>query len=96
MHVYIEPYSPKEVVNVSSLVAVEQTVDIKGKKCLISNTGAQPAYFKEKNIDGIAATTANSMLIPAGEVFPVILTGDVFSFISNATGTNLALLILDQ
>jgi len=96
MYVYVEPYKIIEVEIVAALVAVEQTVSIQSSKFLISNTGAQPAYFKEKSIDGVAATVSNAMLIPANTVFPVVLTGSELSFISNATGTTLAILILDQ
>lgn len=90
---FIIPYKIVDVIIKSNLVAVAQDIAISGKSFMISNTGAQPAYFKEKS--GVAATASNAMLIPANNVFPQVLTADTLSVISNATGTNLAILILD-
>ena len=91
----VDSYAVKEVIIVSSLVAAEQTVEISGKTFMISNTGAQPAYFKEKAVDAVAATASNAMLIPANTVFPTQINARTLSVISNSTGTTLAILILD-
>lgn len=96
MYAYTEPYAIKEVIRVSTLVDTAQNIDIKLKKFLISNTGAQPMYFKEKYIDSVDATAANGFLIPAGTVFPLLLTAETLSVVSNATGTTAAILILDM
>jgi hypothetical protein len=93
MYAYIEPYSIKDVKVDSSLVAVAKDVLIKGRKFMLSNTGAQPMYFKEKN--EVAATASNAMLCPAGTVFSAVLTADTLSVISNATGTSYAIMFLD-
>jgi hypothetical protein len=92
---YIEPYKIVKISN-KSLVDAEQVEDVAFNKIIIANTGAQPLYFKEKEIDGIAATTSNTMIVPANTVFPVILTCSDLSLISNATGTSVAIMYLDM
>jgi hypothetical protein len=94
MYSYIEPYSIKDIVVDSSLKDTAEDVSIKSRKFMLSNTGAQPMYFKEKN--DVAATASNAMLCPAGTVFPVALTADTLSLISNATGTSYAIMFLDM
>lgn len=95
MRNYIEPYKITKISN-KTLVAVAQSEPIQFNKVILANTGAQPLYFKEKEIDGVDATDANSMIIPANTVFPVILTAANLSFISNVTGTTLAIMYLDM
>lgn len=90
---YIQPYSIKDVKVDSSLAGTAKDVSIKSKTFMLSNTGAQPMYFKEKN--GVAATASNAMLCPANSVYPAILTADTLSVISNATGTSYAIMFLD-
>ena len=95
MYVYQEPYSIKEIINVSALIDTAQNKAIKARKFMISNTGAQPLYFKEKDVDNTDVTALTGFLIPANTVFPVILTASNLSLISNATGTTAAIMILD-
>lgn len=95
MYTYNEPYSIKEIIPVTGLVAATQNISINGRKLMVSNTGAQPAYFKEKSIDGVDCTAANGFLLPANTVFPQVLNAVTLSVISNATGTTLAIMILD-
>ncbi|OCZ54313.1 hypothetical protein [Dehalobacter sp. TeCB1] len=96
MYKYIEPYAIKEIINNAAITNSEATVAINCRKFMIANTGAQPLYFKEKAIDSVAATAANSMLVPANTVFPQILTAQTLSLISNATGTSYAIMVLDM
>lgn len=87
-------YQIDDVKVVTGLVAAAQDVPINNRVFMISNTGAQPAYFLPK-AKGVA-TAANGMLIPAGTVFPQYFSCDGnLSVISNATGTSLAILFLD-
>ncbi|WP_041225788.1 MULTISPECIES: hypothetical protein [unclassified Dehalobacter] len=96
MYSYIEPYSIKDIIINSSLAGTEATVAIKSRKFMLSNTGAQPMYFKEKSVDNVAATASNAMLVPANTVFPQVLTAQTLSLISNVTGTSYAIMILDM
>lgn len=96
MYTYTEPYSIKEIIPVTGLVAAAQNIPISGRKFMISNTGAQPAYFKEKTVDNVDCTAANGFLLPANTVFPQMLNAVTLSVISNATGTTLAIMILDM
>lgn len=93
MYVYIEPYSVKDISADASLAGTAKDVTVSNRKFMLSNTGAQPMYFKEK--DGVAATASNAMLCPANTVFPAILTAGTLSVISNATGTSYAIMFLD-
>jgi hypothetical protein len=85
-------YQITEVITKANIVAVAQTIPIKNRVFMISNTGAQPIYFNPKE----TATAANGMLISANTVFPMYFSCDGnLSVISNATGSSLAVLILD-
>jgi hypothetical protein len=85
-------YQITEVITLANLVAVAQDIAIKNRVFMISNTGAQPIYFNPKT----TATAANGMLLPANTVFPQYFSCDGnLSVISNATGSSLAVLILD-
>ena len=81
-----------EVVVKSNLVATAQNIPINGRPFMIANTGAQPAYINPAT----TATAANGFLIPANTTIPLkfTCTGNL-SVISNATGTNLAIIFLD-
>lgn len=94
MYCYIEPYTIKDISTDASLADTAKDVTVSSRKFMLSNTGAQPMYFKEKN--GVAATASNAMLCPANTVFPVILTASTLSVISNATGTSYAIMYLDM
>ena len=81
-----------EVLTVGALVATAQNIPINGRPCLISNTGAQPAYFHPTT----TATAANGFLVPANTAMQTKFTvKNNLSVISNATGTSVAVLILD-
>ena len=85
-------YQIVDVEVVGTLVDTAQDVAIKDRVFMISNTGAQPAYFHPTQ----TATAANGMLVPAGEVFPMYFScHENLSVISNATGTSIAILYLD-
>jgi hypothetical protein len=85
-------YQITEVITLANLVAVAQNIPIKNRVFMLSNTGAQPIYFNPKE----TATAANGMLLPANTVFPMYFSCDGnLSVISNATGSSLAVLILD-
>ena len=94
MYHYIEPYSIKDIYNNAALVATADTVNVGARKFMISNTGAQPLYFKEKN--SVDALATNAMLCPANTVFPVVLTATTLSVVSNATGTSYTIMYLDM
>lgn len=87
-------YQLDEVFTVAALADTAVDIPIKNRVFMISNTGAQPAYFMPKN-QGVA-TEATGFLIPAGQVFPQYFScDDQLSVISNATGTSIAILYLD-
>jgi hypothetical protein len=90
--VHIEPHAIKDIL-VGTLTAAAADVPINSRKFFISNTGAQPLYFKEKN--GVDASATNAMLVPANSVFPAALTASTLSVVSNATGTTYAILTVD-
>ena len=71
-------------------VAVDITVA--GRPFMIANTGAQPLYINP----AVTATASNGFLIPAGTVLPIkmAVSGNL-SVISNATGTDVAVLYFD-
>lgn len=95
MYVYNEPYAIQDIKINAALANVVDNQDINSKKFMISNTGAQPMYFKEKSIDNVDCTAANGMLVPANSVFPQVLTAKKLSLISNVTSTSYAILFLD-
>lgn len=95
MYAYIEPYAIKEIHNASLAAAVDNQA-VNNRKFMLANTGAQPLYFKEKSVDNIDCTAANGMLVPANSVFPQVLTAQMLSLISNATGTSYAIMYLDM
>lgn len=81
----------KEVLT-ANLLAVAQDIPINGRPCLVSNTGSQPLYLSPNQ----TATAANGFLVPAMTTMLVKFTvKNNLSVISNATGTSLAVLILD-
>jgi hypothetical protein len=85
-------YQIVDVITLANLVAVAQDIAIKNRVFMIANTGAQPIYFNPKE----TATATNGMLLPANTVFPAYFSCDGnLSVISNATGSSLAVLILD-
>jgi hypothetical protein len=85
-------YQITEVIPIANIVAVAQDIAINNRVFMLSNTGAQPIYFNPKT----TATAANGMLLPANTVFPMYFSCDGnLSVISNATGSSLAVLILD-
>jgi hypothetical protein len=85
-------YQIIEVIPIAALADTAQDVPINNRVFMISNTGAQPIYFNPKGV----ATAANGMLLPANTVFPMYFSCDGnLSVISNATGSSLAVLILD-
>lgn len=96
MYVYVEPYTLKEIVTKAGLVAVAEDQNVSGRKFFIANTGAEPLYFKEKSIDGVAATATNAMLVQANTVFPQLLTATTLSLISSAIGTSYAIMFVDM
>jgi hypothetical protein len=76
----------------ANLLAVAVDIPINGRPCLISNTGAQPAYFHPTT----TATVANGFLVPAmTQMLTKFSVKNNLSVISNATGTSVAVLILD-
>lgn len=90
----IRPFQIDDVTTIAALVAVAQDIPINNRTFMISNTGAQPLYFKPKN-KGVA-TAANGFLVPAGQVFPQFFSCDgMLSVISNATGTSVSILYLE-
>jgi len=77
---------------IASVVATAQNIAINGRPFLISNTGAQPLYIHPSQ----TATAANGFLIPANTTIPYKFTcSGNLSVISNATGTSVAVLLLD-
>jgi len=81
-----------DVLVVPALVALATDIPINGRPCLISNTGAQPLYFHPTT----TATTSNGFLVPAMTTLQIKITvKNNLSVISNATGTSIAVLILD-
>lgn len=81
-----------DVLTISTVVATAQDIPINGRPFLISNTGAQPAYMHPSQ----TATALNGFLIPAMTQMQVRFTvKNSLSVISNATGTSVAVLILD-
>jgi len=82
----------KEVLVVGTLIATAQDIPINGRPCLISNTGAQPLYFHPN----LTATALNGFLVPAmTQMITKFTVKNNLSVISNATGTSVAVLILD-
>lgn len=96
MYAYTQPYSIKKIIPIATLVDTAQNIEINARTFIISNTGAQPLYFKEKTIDSLNATASNGFLVPANTVLQIILTASTLSIISNATGTSASILILDM
>jgi len=81
-----------EVLVVATLVATAQNIAVNGRPCLISNTGAQPLYFHPN----LTVTAENGFLVAAGTQLQTKFTvKNNLSVISNATGTSVAVLILD-
>ena len=81
-----------EVLVVGTLVATAQNIPVNGRPCLISNTGAQPLYFHPD----LTATALNGFLVPAmSQMIAKFTVKNNLSVISNATGTSVAVLILD-
>lgn len=67
-------------------------IAIAGRPFMIANTGAQPLYINP----AVTATASNGFLIPAGTVLPIkMAVSDNLSVISNATGTDVAVLYFD-
>ena len=82
----------KEVLVITNLVALAQDIPINGRPFLISNTGAQPLYFHPS----ATATALNGFLVPAmTQMLTKFTVKNNLSVISNATGTSVAVLILD-
>lgn len=77
---------------IAAVVELAQDIAVNGRPVLISNTGAQPLYINP----AATATAANGFLVPANTAFPLkfTCTGNL-SVISNATGTSVAVIILD-
>ena len=87
-------YQIAEVKAIATLADTAQDIPVDNRVFMISNTGAQPAYFMPK-AQGVSEATTG-FLIPAGQVFPQYFScdGDL-SIISNATGTSISVLFLD-
>lgn len=87
-----------EAVEVKTIVDEAQDFALNGRPCMISNTGAQPAYINPAT----TATDANGFLLAAGTTLPIKFTvsPDVnsgnLSVISNATGTTVAVMYFDM
>lgn len=85
-------YQIIEVIVDNALADTAKDIPINNRVFMLSNTGAQPIYFNPKE----TATADNGMLLPANTVFPQYFSCDGnLSVISNATGSSLAVLILD-
>ena len=81
----------KEVLT-ANLLAVAIDLPVNGRPCLVSNTGAQPLYLSPNQ----TATALNGFLVPAMTTLQTKFTvKNNLSVISNATGTSVAVLILD-
>jgi len=86
-----------ETVEVKTIVDTAQNFAVNGRPCMISNTGAQPAYINP----GTTATAANGFLVAAGTTLPIKFTvspninSGNLSVISNATGTTVAVIYFD-
>ena len=81
-----------DVLTIAVVVAVAQDLPINGRPCLIVNSGAQPLYFHPSQ----TATALNSFMVPVGTMMQIpISVKNNLSVISNATGTSVAVLILD-
>lgn len=83
--VLIDGAKIKDVIVVTTSTTA-QDVAINGRAFLIQNPHATAiAYVKEKN--GVAATSSNGWMLPAGYVCPHKLTAETLSIVGSATGT---------
>lgn len=86
-----------EAVEIKTIVDTAQNFALNGRPCMISNTGAQPAYINP----GATATAANGFLVSAGTTLPIKFTvspgvnSGNLSVISNVTGTTMAVMYFD-
>ena len=86
----IRPFQVTGIKRINGLQDAPKSVEIKGY-CMLQNAGAQPAYF-DTTKDADASTGA---MIAAGETFPQVLYVDSISVVSNTTGTDIAVILLD-
>lgn len=86
----IRPFQVTEIKRINGLKDAAKAIDVKGY-CMLQNAGAQPAYF-DTTKDADASTGA---ILAAGETFPEVLYVDSISVVSNTTGTDIAVILLD-
>ena len=86
----IRPFQVTGIKRINGLLDAPQSIEIKGY-CMLQNVGTQPAYF-DTTKDADAVTGA---MIAGGETFPQILYVDNISVVSNTTGTDIAVILLD-
>lgn len=78
-----------------TVTVTAQSVAVGGSAFAIQNTGTNPIYIKEKNLDGVDVTAANGFEIPANTTLPFIMTAENLSITSGTGGSTANILLLD-
>ena len=79
-----------------TLGTTAQTVPVNGLCCLVQNlSDSAGVYFKEKRIDGAAATASNGWRLGPGEATAIPLTALELSLVASAASTDVRVMILD-
>ena len=79
-----------------SVGTTAKSVMVSGHAFLIANNSSEASvYFKEKAIDGTAATSSNGFLLPAGKTTDEPIVAEELSVVASAASTDVRVLILD-
>ena len=86
---------------IESVVALQagttaQSVMINGLSCLIQNNSENAVYFKEKRLDGVAATASNGYRLAPGAGTVLPLTAMELSVAAEADDSDVRVMVLDE
>ena len=86
-----------ESVAALTLGASAQTVRVNGLSCLVeNNSDTATVYFREKRMDGLAASASDGWALGPGEKTSVPMAALELSLIADAADTDVRVLLLDE